>query len=106
MEKIKRGSTLQATVRFTPEEWSSLYPFDLVSVAVAQGQTTHCLEIEFDEASQTALITGETSDWRIGSAKMDIRIVKDGKTIMFPGDGVISFQIVASVATGCVGVTP
>lgn len=98
--KLKRGATFKLVLEFTELEWLDIYPFTSIECDVGQGSARYDTNISIDAASRSVLISASTDSWKLGLAKLDIRVVKSGQVIMIPADSVIQFNVVASVTDG------
>lgn len=99
--KHKLGATFRLLLDdFTEQEWNDLYPFEEIEADIGQGAARHNTQISVDPDAREILIEAETTTMRVGPAELDIRILKDGKAILIPADGVIKFSIVKTITTG------
>lgn len=101
-QKHKIGATFRLMLEdFTPEEWSDIYPFTSITAQIGQGAVKYPTVVTVDPDARQILITAETGTMRLGPAELDVRILKEGQTILIPADGVIKISLVKTI-TGAV----
>lgn len=94
MATIKKGSTFEATLLFTENEWVGIYPWDEIIAFVGQESKRVELDTEVDADTMSVNIVGDTSSWNIGPAKFDIWVMKNEKTIPIPNGYSIDLMII------------
>lgn len=103
--RIKRRASFRATVEFTPEEWSALYPWDSVNAVIAQGSRRTVLTIATDAANRTLILTAtpaQTSQWitQPGGAvpaRFDIWVTRGAEKLPIPASQNIPLTIIEGV---------
>lgn len=82
---IKRGETLRILLdQFTEEEWAALYPWDNAAADAQQAGIVHAMTVVPDPATRTILLTADTAAWQPRLAQIDLRILRDGRTVYLP----------------------
>lgn len=100
-QKHKLGATFRLLLSdFTEDEWNDLYPFAEIEADIGQGSARFDTTVTVDPDAREILVEAETVGMKIGPAELDIRILKDGQTILLPTDGIIKFSLVKTITTG------
>lgn len=98
--KIKKGATFYVGFDFEGD-WDVLYPWESIEADVSQkGNPKRNTDIVVDPVKREITVIADTSEWSVGAAQMDIRIVKGNRIYVYPQDSVINILVVDTVTLG------
>lgn len=96
---IKAGATLLLGLQFTDDEWAQIAPFtDLVCYVRVNSDQRRQLQVEGHDDIKAITIRGDTDDWPVGWAELDVYFQKGDLDILIPELENVVVQVLKGVS--------
>lgn len=99
MASIKQGSTFEATVVFSENEWLGIYPWQDIIATVGQESRRYPIEVTIYENARALMLSADTDEWTVGPANLDLKLTTiDGRVISIPNAYSIELLVIERVS--------
>lgn len=98
MADIKRGSTFEATIVFSENEWNGIYPWDALIATVGQESRKYPLTLTLYPEVRSVSLKANTTSWSIGPANLDIKLRHGDRVISIPNSYNIKLTVIEGVS--------
>lgn len=95
---LKKGANLLIIFQFEDDEWNLFHPQDFILGSASCNEQKYDLNVNVDNVKKSVIVSGNTTDWKLGYYKADVTCSRGGIKTFLPPVGYIEFELEESIS--------